>query len=66
MCFIILNFIETVKILVYIHRDMIQETYTRRHDTQAYIDMTYLYKLRNKLHMYLYKEMIQSHLRKEI
>ena len=51
--------------LVYIHRDMIQKTYTRRHDAQAYIDMTYLYTLRNKIHMYLYKEMTQSYIHKE-
>ena len=42
LCLISLKVIETLKMLVYIHRDMIQGTYTRRHDEQAYIhDFTY-------------------------
>ena len=65
MCLISLKVIEALKMLVYIHRDMIQETYTRRHDTQAYIDMTYLYIHRDKIYMYLCKEMIQRHIHKE-
>ena len=54
-----------MKILVYIHRDMIQETYTRGHDTQAYIDIIYFYIHGDKIHMYLYGEMIYRHIHKE-
>ena len=50
-----------MKILVYIHRDMIQETYTRRHDTQAYIDIIYFYIHGDKIHMYIWRDDIQAH-----
>ena len=51
--------------LVYIPRDMIQGTYTRRDDKQAHIDIMQFYIHRGKIDMYLYGEMIYRHIHKE-
>ena len=51
--------------LVYIYRDIIQGTYTGRHDAQAYIDITYLHIQKDKIHMYYCREMINRHIYKE-
>ena len=46
--------------LVYIQRDMIQGTYTRRHDEQAYIDMI-LHTERQNTHVFIWRDDIQAH-----